>query len=48
MPDRKDYIIDLLRQQRDEAINRLVSLLADANVKIEELTQKVKEQVPSE
>lgn len=39
--DKKDYIISLLTQQRDEANNRLVTLAAEANAKIDELKDEL-------
>lgn len=48
MPDQKDYTIELLRQQREEALNRLVAIAADANVKIAELEARIKELQPDD
>lgn len=39
--DKQEHLISILRQQRDEANNRLAEIVADANVKLEELAKQV-------
>jgi uncharacterized coiled-coil DUF342 family protein len=39
----KDHMIELLKQQRDEANNRLVQLIAAAQLKIEEQQKAIDE-----
>jgi hypothetical protein len=40
--DEKDHIIEILRQQREEAQNRLATIIAKANVRIAELEAELK------
>jgi dephospho-CoA kinase len=39
--DKKDHVISALMQQRDEAANKVADVVADANVKITQLTEEV-------
>ena len=40
---REEYIIKALTEQRDELANKMVLLVAEANVKLEELQRKLDE-----
>ena len=41
MPDSKDYMIEVLRQQREEAHNKIVMLIAEANERIAGLMAEI-------
>lgn len=41
-PDKRDFIIELMRQQREEAQNRTITVAAEASVKIAELEAEIK------